>query len=218
MALRDTGNELDVGDSDIKELCKSFSKHNEYLKGIHINCQNSQVGTEGVDCLIESIASCQNLASLGFDFGDLKVEGNQMKRLNEVIREREGILSLAIGFHKAQNMDNEIISDFIDTVEKKLGVLKMLRINFANTDISKNNLVRLNQVLRGSKISHLELFLGGNSSLDNNLAGEFAETIRDLSLTGFEFDAGYSSCNGKFLYGFDFDTKELTRCAFYLNG
>lgn len=176
------------------------------------------MGPEGVDCLIETVNSCENLASLGFDFGDMKVDSEQMGRLNDAIRGRKGIVSLAVGFHKAENVDNEIISDFIQTIQSKLESLKMLRVNFSNTNISKQNLLTLNQVLMGSKISHLELFLGGNSHLDNYLAGEFTETLRDLQLTGFEFDTGYSSCTGKFLYGFDFNSKDLNRCAFYLNG
>lgn len=209
----------DIKDDDVVSLCDSFSKHNDYLKGIHINCKYSKVGKSGIDKLIESIEQCKSLASLGLDFGGLTIEPESLRRLNTAISNQEEIISLALGFHKVADIENDIISEYISTVEKKKDKLKMLRLNFSNTNIDRKNLLRLNDVLKESSIVHLELFLGGNDSLDNDIASKFLTTSQSMRLRGFEFDAGYSTCTGEFLASYKFfSSKLLKRCAFYLNG
>lgn len=170
--------------------------------------------------MIESVEKCNNLASLGLDFGGLNIKSEQIERLNKAIASKSGIVSLALGFHKVHNLRNEIITDYLQTLENNIENLRMLRLNLSNTGINRDNLTKLNEVLKKSSITHLELFLGGNEALDDTVAKEFLETFKNLKLRGFEFDAGYSNCTGRFLEGFgmSFINKDLTRCAFYLNG
>lgn len=170
--------------------------------------------------MISSIEKCKKLTSLGLDFGGLRVTSDQVKRLSKAIGSKNGIVSLALGFHKVENIENDAYAELIKTVDAKIDNLRMLRLNFSNTCINRENLVKLNEVLKKSSITHLELFLGGNDSLDNELAKEFLETFKLLKLRGFEFDAGFSNCTGDFLekFGFSFSSSDLSRFAFYLNG
>jgi len=208
----------DVEDKSIERFCKSIEHHQEYMKGFHFNCKYTNVASKGINILIDSIENSPSLTSLGLDFGGLNVDEPSLKRLNTVIEKKTELVSLALGFHKTENLNNEIISLYLDTIESKKETLKMLRLNFSNTIISKQNILRLHKILKNSKITHLELFLGGTNELDNETAIKFVSLFKDLYVRGFEFDFGYSKCDGSILNEFNFNHLNLTRCAFYING
>jgi uncharacterized protein YjbI with pentapeptide repeats len=176
------------------------------------------VTSDGINLMIDSIENSPTLTSLGLDFGGLDVNQTTLKRLNDVISSKDNLVSLALGFHKTENLSNEIIASYLNTIEARLDKLRMLRLNFSNTKISRANIERLHEILKKSEITHLELFLGGTKEIDNELASKFVHLFKELYVRGFEFDVGYSNCDGSVLEKFDFSHLNLTRCAFYVNG
>lgn len=95
----------------------------------------------------------------------------------------------------------------------------MLRLNFTNTNITESNLTQLLNLLNLLDLEHLELFLGGNSSVNDEFLITLSEIIEAQKLRGLEIDIGYTSCTNTGMKSFFRFTKpKLVRLGIYLNG
>lgn len=97
--------------------------------------------------------------------------------------------------------------------------LKFLRLNFSNSGITTSDLEQINDLLLGLNLEHLELYLGGNRSVDDACFKRLASYLLASKLTGFVLDVGYTSCSAKSLKSYLKTPKlGLKELGLYLNG
>jgi hypothetical protein len=101
--------------------------------------------------------------------------------------------------------------------------IKFFRLSIANTSARKVDLLSIADKLAGfTELTDLELFLGGNEVLNNSIASEFIELLKDKpNLRNFEFDVGYSSVDDEIVSQFGRQLgviEKLGRFGVYLNG
>ena len=100
---------------------------------------------------------------------------------------------------------------------------KFLRLSIANTTARKVDFESIAEKLSGfTELTDLELFLGGNDVLNNQIAGQFIELLKNKpNLRSFEFDVGYSSVDDEVVSQFGKHLgviEKLGRFGVYLNG
>ena len=160
-------------------MLTSLDQHKDTVKGLHLDLSQSNVTSACIPKLLDSINSCKSLISIGLDMGD--GEGITADSLNEVMTAittgEHQLASLALGFHNSQVLSDNEFNNIFGAIVSKKDTLKMLRLNFSNTTLTAQSLEIMVYCLSELSLDHLELFLGGNTCVDDAFLMKLGEVI-----------------------------------------
>ena len=167
------------------------------------------------------MASSPQLISLGLDLSSDEglTESGLENLVSGVLSKGQKFRSLTLGFSGLKCLSSAIIGTLFQQLAKHSESLRFLRLNLSNTGVSESDLDHLLSLLSKLDLEHLELFLGGNSSVNDQFFKRLARHLLSSKLEGVVLDVGYSYCSKKAIKSSLRDGKEgLKQLGLYLNG
>lgn len=158
-----------MNDDNVSKFLSSFDRHVEDLKGLHLDLSNTEVSSKVIKKTVKTVKSCDNLISLGLDLGNCSKLSEQCYSIliDQLSLKSNKFVSLALGFHNSKVISSIQIDKISSLLLKHKSSLKMLRLNYSNTNITSENLITLISIIDELELDHLELFLGGNTCVTN---------------------------------------------------
>jgi hypothetical protein len=188
---------------------------------LHLDLSNTNIDDESIPDLAKIVRCSPELISLGLDFGKVRglTESGVNALTNSILGNDCRFASLALGFGDLKILGPSLVKNLSLRIKEHSATLKFLRLNFSNTNITSSDLEQIHDLLLELNLEHLELFLGGNKSVDDACFKRVASYLGASSLRGFVLDVGYSDCSKKCLKAYLKTPKlGLRELGLHLNG